>query len=143
MNIIIGTSLSEKNRLNKTFNQIANISGQLTEDSNIVNPTILLSYNDAYVNANYIYIPAWNRYYFITDITVTNGMMRVSMHCDVLMSFKNDIRSSTAHIVRSRQGNKYIADALATQTNQTAWQFRELGTCLNAECNYILIKAGV
>ena len=33
---------------------------------------------------NYAYISAFNRYYFITDWRVQNGMWWCSLHCDVL-----------------------------------------------------------
>lgn len=41
---------------------------------------------------NYCYIPAWNRYYFIEDITCENTYIySITLKCDVLMTFRNDI----------------------------------------------------
>ena len=41
---------------------------------------------------NYCYIPAFNRYYFIEDITCENTYIyTLTLKCDVLMTFKNDI----------------------------------------------------
>lgn len=41
---------------------------------------------------NYCYIPAWNRYYFIEDITCENTYIyTLTLKCDVLMTFRNDI----------------------------------------------------
>ena len=126
MNIQIGTTTSEKNRLNKNFSVIASLDGELTEDSNIVNPSILVNYNNSYATANYVYIPVWSRYYYITDITVVNGMMRIAMHCDVLKSFATDIRNSSATITRSNYKNEYIRDNLVQLSGQHDIQLRTL-----------------
>lgn len=41
---------------------------------------------------NYCYIPALDRYYFIEDITCENTYVySITLKCDVLMSFRNDI----------------------------------------------------
>lgn len=143
MQISIGNTASETNRLTKAFNIISTISGELNNDSNVINPTILLNYNEAFIGCNYAYIPAWNRYYYITDIKVVNGMMLLALHVDVLMTYANDIKGSIGHITRSSKGNRYIPDGLATQTENRRWQFRSLGTGFNAGVNYIMTKAGI
>lgn len=50
---------------------------------------------------NYAYISAFKRYYFIDDISYTVGTWTLSMHCDVLASFKNDIMNSRQYVIRS------------------------------------------
>ena len=54
---------------------------------------------------NYCYIPAWNRYYFIEDITCLNTFLyKVTLKCDVLMSFRNDILDIYGVVDRAENG---------------------------------------
>ena len=61
------------------------------------------------LSSNYVYIPDFNRYYFINDITsVRQNLWRLSLHVDVLMSYKNEINNTNAFI--SRNEFKYDLD---------------------------------
>lgn len=143
MNVTFYQTRSEKNAISKSLTGLATKTGNLSNDCDVINPVINFDYDENLYSKNYARIPSFGRYYFIDDIVVNNGMMEVHFHCDVLMTYAQDIASSTAHITRSSNGNKYIADSMVTPTSKTAWQFRSLGTCLQAECNYILIKTGI
>lgn len=50
---------------------------------------------------NYAYIQDYNRYYFIDDISWSLGIWTISMHTDILASFRTDIRSSRQYVLRS------------------------------------------
>ena len=50
---------------------------------------------------NYCYIPAFNRYYFIQDITFDKGIWIVSCTVDVLASYKSEIGAASCYILRS------------------------------------------
>ena len=53
---------------------------------------------------NYCYLPAWNRYYFIEDITCENTYIyRITLKCDVLMSFRNDIHDISGVVERAEK----------------------------------------
>ena len=57
--------------------------------------------------ANYAYIEDFHRYYYITNITsIHNSVWQLTMRVDVLMSYKNDIYSLKALVVR----NEYASD---------------------------------
>ena len=60
---------------------------------------------------NYAYIADFDRYYFIDDVSWTQGIWSISMHVDVLASFKEDIENSHQYVIRSAsQSNPYIPD---------------------------------
>lgn len=60
---------------------------------------------------NYAYIPDFDRYYFIDDVSWAQGIWSLSMHVDVLGSFRNDILNSTQYVIRSAsRSNPYIPD---------------------------------
>lgn len=52
---------------------------------------------------NYAYIAAFNRYYFITDWRVQNGMWWCSLKCDVLASWRDEIGGQVLYVDRSAE----------------------------------------
>lgn len=66
------------------------------------------------ISCNYMYIPTFNRYYFIDDIiSVRNNLWRIVAHVDVLMSFKKEIFNQTVLINR----NEFDFDLFLTDKN--------------------------
>lgn len=94
---------SDNRVVNKNISQVMTGSIYLYEDSSIVNPVVRLDYDDTVLPAmNYAYVPAWNRYYYITDISaLVGGGMRIAMTCDVLMTYKGSILNSTQTVIRN------------------------------------------
>ena len=105
MDIKIYNNTSEKVKVGKTLTNVRDISGELKEACDIINPVIIIS-GENLSSYNYLYIPIFNRYYFITDIKVIrNNLWEISCHCDVLETYKNEIKSQKAIV--ARQENKY------------------------------------
>ena len=112
MTLTLYQNLSENNRLNKALTQIGeSLTGTLRAETSIFTPDILIDLNAAGISAeqittaNYAYVPEFNRYYFITDMTmVRQDLVRLSMRCDVLQSFSSQILEQTA-IVRRQENN--------------------------------------
>lgn len=72
---------------------------RLKENTSIVSPTFLLSGDD--VNFNYVYVPKWDRYYFIGDISKNiDGVYEPSCDSDVLATFKNQIGAYKCFVER-------------------------------------------
>ena len=87
MNITLYINNSEKNKIGKNLTNDFSLSGTLRDTTNIINPVILIELNEI-GNYNYCYINEFNRYYFITDITVIRtGLFAISLIVDVLESF--------------------------------------------------------
>lgn len=120
--INVGTTISPVNYIEKEFNTLFSVQGTLKTPSSIIDPvvTILMDNNEAYrMNMNYAYIPAFGRYYYITNIVAVQGVVddtsqttaqphqlwQIHMHVDVLMSFKDQIKQQEA--VVARQENTY------------------------------------
>ena len=82
-------------------------AGQLTEECDILNPSLLVNVNDDFpfaplFNPNYVYIDKLKRYYYITRITnVHNNIWRLDLHVDVLYSYNTDIHKQYGYIVRN------------------------------------------
>ena len=82
------------------------IDVQLKDETSFLNPVLIIGKNplsgvftpSAF---NYILIPYWERYYYITDWTYINGAWECTCVVDVLASFKYNIGDTTAYVVRS------------------------------------------
>ena len=120
MQIIMQRNDSEPNALDKTLTTIATLTGQLRDQTSIIDPVILITGDvSTYAGCNYMTIPDFGRSYFIRNITsVRTGLLSVSAHVDVLSSFKTQIRANSAILRRSEKNwNLYLNDG-SLQTYQ-------------------------
>lgn len=78
------------------------VEGTLREETNLITPSILLQWDYATTPFNYIYIPAFSRFYFVTNITSANNQLwRVDLKVDVLETYKTQIKNLNAIIDRN------------------------------------------
>lgn len=106
--VSIGTCASEKRALDKSFSAVTTATGTLRNESNVVNPSILVEVGVGTIaTCNYMEIPTFGRKYYITDMTsMGDNLTLVSGHCDVLATYAQGIRQNTAIVARSAtQGN--------------------------------------
>ena len=98
-------------------------SGTLMNDSNVVNPSILVNAPASSIaTSNYMSISDFGRQYFITDITaLSNTQSIVSGHCDVLSTYASGIKSNTCVLQHSTSaGDPMINDgSIKTKTTKT------------------------
>lgn len=126
MNIKFYTNLSEKNAVNKNITLLNDFTGTLREESSIIDPVFTITSLSSLATCNYAYIPDFGRYYFINNIKcLRNNYYQVSMHVDVLMTYKNQILANSAIIERNEtQYDLKINDGLfKTQQNPRIAQF--------------------
>lgn len=77
-------------------------TGNLTQESGIVSPSVIMEFGNTAPAYNYAYITEFGRYYWITEITsIGGGLWRVSMTVDVLATYKSDIGAASKYILRS------------------------------------------
>ena len=77
------------------------LTGELRSGSSVIRPTILVALRNL-PTFNYVRINAFNRYYFVDNIVSNRqGLWEISLICDVLMTYKDDILNSNAFISRS------------------------------------------
>jgi len=76
-------------------------TGTLKDNTSVVNPSVIFEFS-AFPAYNYAYIQEFARYYWITDKThVANNVWIITMHVDVLASYKNEIGGSSKYVLRS------------------------------------------
>ena len=144
MNLSLFVNNSEKNKLDKELSNEIKMTGQLREQSSIVSPSIMIKHDNP-SNFNYAYIPEFGRYYFITDITsIRNGLWEVTMHVDVLMSFKDGIKNTSIILsdTETTGQTNYMSGEQWTSTVKTATDIVSFPNTMNISGDYILITAG-
>ena len=107
-------------KIQKTPRGLFTLSGDLRDESSIVDPVFLIEYQNP-INANYAYIAEFQRYYYIRNITaVRTGLWRIELHTDVLKTFSEGILGSPCVVNRSsNRKNLYLNDhRLKRQQNE-------------------------
>lgn len=138
---------SEPERVTKSLSGARNYSGNLKEDCDIINPVVLIDGASAGVaNFNYMYIPAFGRYYYITNVTaVTGALFEVHGKVDVLYTYRDQIRACMALIERQENSyNPYLQDNMLPISNDTK-QFIAIfqtGKTFNKEHILLTLNAG-
>lgn len=140
----------EKNKLNKTLNNHLRILGNFRQECSIINPTVLIELptDDELpkpTDYNYMYIPAWGRYYFITDVVMVNrDLWRISGKVDVLMSFKEGINTCPIILANTETTNteRYMMGDIWKTLVKSKTDIVSFPSGLNPTGEYILITSG-
>ena len=112
MQMTLYKNKSDKRYINKTITQVGNIitTLYLKDDTEVVNPIIIL--DDFPNGVNYCYLDSFDRFYYLTDVTMLNGQIQTTWKVDVLMSYKNDIKNNKALVKRNTNYNDlYLQDS--------------------------------
>lgn len=101
-------------RVTKDLTLIASKSCELKGDCSIHSPVLIVKGDAAtYALCNYLYIPSFKRYYWVSEVvSIPGGMLRVTCgKCDVLSSAWGYIRDLDAVIDRQQDAwNLYLND---------------------------------
>lgn len=99
---------SSNNVINKVLENEHEFDIKFKDKTDIVNPVVILS-SPTLILSNYAYIPDFNRYYFVDKIELyPNSIYHISLRCDVLESFKDEILASSGFInQQTKNVNKY------------------------------------
>lgn len=144
MKIKLYNNISDKKVVNKNIIYVNELEGNIKENTDIINPVILLNINS--IDFNYIYIEAFNRYYYVNNIKlIRNNLFEIDCHVDVLMSFKDEFKNNDAIISMSQMqsnyeknfdGNNYISKL------ETFIEVSEFESGFLDEPEFILLTAG-
>lgn len=100
MNCNLYFNHSTENKLNKVLTDKGTRTILFLDSVNFSNPIITVK--TLPTDVNYCYIERLGRYYFIESVrNLKNELFELSLKCDVLMTYKNDIEKSKAIIIES------------------------------------------
>lgn len=144
MQIVLGVTLDERNKLNKTFSNTVTYTGNLKEETSVIKPSIVIEAVNL-SQYNYMYIFEFGRYYFITDIvSIKNNLWRVNGAVDVLMSFKNAINNCPIIISNTETtlSESYLMGDVWKTLVKSKTDIISFPSGLNSTGEYILITSG-
>lgn len=140
MRIILYKTVSERIKINKVLEEELELVGSLRDASSITTPSILLQMNP--VDYNYVYIPDFKRYYYINSITaMRNKAFLIDLKCDVLMSYRNEIKELEGVVSRLNTGSQYSTRQITTEVLEDTRRI-DYDYSFTEDGSYILIAKG-
>lgn len=144
MNMRLCVNKSERNKITKDLTAGVTLSGELRNEANVVNPSIVISIKNPTIY-NYAYIDDFKRYYFITDyISLRTGIWQINLKSDVLMSFKDSILASSVLINSTEEAgkNNYLSGGNWVAKVKDKTEIKTFPNGLLDTGEFILITAG-
>ncbi len=135
---------SENNRVVKVLTDEKQLSGELRNQTSVLNPKIRIESAENIAGYNYCYISEFGRYYYLVDITsVRTNVWDVSMQCDVLMSYSTQIKSLRPIIEREEIGQSagLIDNDLPISINKKVQKFY-FPNGFTKDIQYVLTTSG-
>lgn len=128
------------NTINKTLQPIKTVNIIFRQAVNEETPFIIMS-KDNLTGSNYVHIPTFNRYYFISNVeNYTSNLVRINLVTDLLMTYKDEILNSTV-LITATNTPSYFSSNLPTQT-KTIKRIVKSDITLNKESSLILTTIG-
>lgn len=109
------TTKTPNNTIGKVLENETEYNIKFKSQADRTKPVVVLM-SETMIDFNYAYIPDFKRYYFVESIEVTpNKIYNISLRCDVLESFKNDILESSGFVNQQTTPNKYYNSDYQTE----------------------------
>lgn len=148
MNVFFYRTSDPREKVTKTLTltlSLPNATVRSQDGISIMDPVITIATtNTALLTANYMFIPQFARYYFITSIKeIRNGLIEFKAHCDVLMTYGSQIRNLKATIARQENKfNLYLPDVAFKAYAYQKQQIKKFPNPLTGANNLVLVVAG-
>lgn len=113
MKLTLYTSDSDDNVIGKVYSNPLEVSITLRGNVDIVRPMIRLELDSNILGYNYCHITELDRFYFIRSVTsLSRSLWQLDLECDVLETYKTDIKASRARYLRNIRTGDYANVAL-------------------------------
>ena len=107
---------NQPNELTKTLNNAVVVNGSFRSEIDSMNVIVEIE-SDTY-DFNYVHIQSLNKYYFLQNLVHVNAkIIRMQLHCDVLMTYKTDILASYGLVIQGGTINPYYS-SIESETRQ-------------------------
>ena len=127
---------NQPNELTKTLNNAVIVNGSFR--SEIDSMDIIVEIESNTYEFNYVYIPSLNKYYFLQNLVHVNAkIIRMQLHCDVLMTYKTDILASYGLVIQGGTINPYYS-SIESESRQSIRRTNFPYT-FNNTGNYVLV----
>lgn len=145
MTITLYHNNSDKRTVSKNISNAGALTNAvIIDDTSILTPRLKVRDNGIImVQYNYCYIADFKRYYYITDITVSNGYILIDCKVDVLMSYAQEIKALTCVIKRQQSlCNYYLDDELYKAYEYSRIQTKEFPNGFTTNSLLLTIAGG-
>ena len=115
MRIDIGYISDDNRRIDKVFVPIkSNVEANIYGKIDLLGPVLKVAYDAALLEANYCYVPAFHRFYYIDNISGEKGeILYLACRVDVLKSYENELLNLMVEVGRSSATQcKFLNDEL-------------------------------
>lgn len=108
MTLTFYTITDAPNVINKNIGNGTSIQNcNPVEPCDMLNPSFIMEQGTAAASANYVYVPVFSRYYFITGRTLLSGhRLMITCAVDVLYTYASNIKACTGTVLRSESIGK-------------------------------------
>lgn len=115
----------------------------IKETTDVTAPVLRIQTSTNLSGFNYCYIERYGRYYFVDKIETTpNGLWQLYCRCDVLMSYKSQIKTLSGTINRSENTyNVYLNDSEYKALAYRKIITKQFPTAIDDDC-FILMTVG-
>ena len=142
--IYMYTNHSDAREIYKDITYVDYVTGVFKDTQNV--NRIIVNLETSYAslaNVNYIYMPDFGRWYYITEKSVVNSSItQVVLETDTLMTYREAIQSFTCLCLRSQtKYNRQQVDEKLPKVVKDLVYIREIGNPLTSE-NIILVTVG-
>lgn len=145
MNIKLYRNESNNNVLNKKITLINEYNILLKDNVDVYRPIIKIK-TELLNNCNYVFIGDFNRYYYVVNKRSINiEIIELTLECDVLMSFREQILNLKCIIDKQENinlGNKYYDDNSLISLSKEFIESYNFNNGFNENGEFILITAG-
>lgn len=130
--------------INKQLIDVATYTGNLREETSVIDPIFDIETSSDLSQMNYIWINELHRYYYVTNIvSVATNLWRIYCHVDVLMTYKPTILAHEAVIGRQQQlYNLYLNDGDTFKVTQRSKIQQKAFPNGFTSSSYVMIVAG-
>lgn len=135
---------SDNNVVKKSLTQVASADIQECGEFTVESPTFKMARDDNLLSANYMYVEALHRYYYVT-LRIEGNFMYVDANSDPLTSFWNSYKNSPCIAYRSTsKPDVRIVDDKVFKKPKPTLIFRKVGAAFTPtnSNNYVLIVSG-
>ena len=127
---------NQPNELTKTLNDAVVLNGAFRSEIDSIDVIVEIESNT--YDFNYVYIPSLNKYYFLQNLVHVNAkIIRMQLHCDVLMTYKTDILASYGLVIQGGTINPYYS-SIESESRQAIRRFA-FPYKFNNNGNYVLV----
>ncbi len=143
MTATLYVNTSDNRYLSKSISSQGSVPAVLKEDTDLMQPVIILENSAQVQQANYVYLDDFGRYYYIEDKTFSHQRMYLSLRVDVLMSFAAGINNCDCIALRStNKYNSYLNDAKYSQLAYNRPVIHKFDNSFSKNNQFILSIAG-